>query len=136
MVTTALVVKNHWANLILDGHKSWELRGVATRKRERVGIAISGTSKLWGEARVVDCFKIAQKVEGSLVSLMPLPLSSYEHLHRVSDLNMLTYTNVYAYVLGDPVRYAHPKPYVHHQGAIGWVSLKERKGPMSTRHLR
>jgi hypothetical protein len=126
-ITSALLVREHWANLILDKRKSWELRGSPTRKRGAVAIAVSGTSMLWGSVKIVDCVKIAERVDGSLKSLLPLPLSCFLSLHQVSDWDSVKYSEIFAWVLTHPVRFESPKPYTHPQGAIGWVDLAKPK---------
>lgn len=102
-ITSALLVREHWANLILDKRKSWELRGSRTRKRGTIFIAIS------------------------LKSLLPLPLSCFLSLHQVSDWDSVKYREIFAWVLTHPVRFESPKPYTHPQGAIGWVDLAKPK---------
>ena len=126
-ITSALLVREHWANLILDKQKSWELRGNPTRKRGTVAIAISGTSMLWGSVKIVDCVKIAERVDGSFRSLLPLPLNCFQSLHQVSDWDSVKYSQIFAWVLADPVRYESPRGYTHPQGAIGWVNLAKPK---------
>ena len=77
-ITSALIVREHWANLILDKRKSWELRGSPT-------------------------------------------------FHQVSDWDSIKYSEIFAWVLKHPVRFESPKPYIHRQGAIGWVNLAKPK---------
>ena len=126
-ITSALIVREHWANLILNKRKSWELRGSPTQKRGAIAIAISGTSMLWGSVKIVDCVKIAERVDGSFKSLLPLPLSRFLSFHQVSDWDSIKYSEIFAWVLKHPVRFESPKPYIHRQGAIGWVNLAKPK---------
>ena len=49
-----LIVKPKWAELILTGQKTWEIRGSNTRKRGLIGIAESGTGKVYGEVELID----------------------------------------------------------------------------------
>lgn len=38
MPGVGLIVKQPWADLIVDARKSWELRGSASMKRERIAV--------------------------------------------------------------------------------------------------
>ena len=49
----AFIVKEHWGNLILDGSKPWEIRGIGTRVRGRVGVIFSGTGMIQGSVEIV-----------------------------------------------------------------------------------
>ena len=129
-IASALILQPHWAELLLTGIKTWELRSVPTSKRERVAIAVSGTGKLMGEVSIIDCVKVMENG----VSLLPLPLEKFQHLHCVPDLRMFPYTTVYVWVVTDPLRYEEPKTYTHKQGAIVWVSLKDPQGSKKIDH--
>ena len=121
-LASALILLPHWADLLLSGDKTWELRSVPTTKRERVAIAASGTGKLLGEINIIDCVKVVE----DMVCLLPLPLEKFVHLHRVPDISIFPYTTIYAWVMSDPTRYEEPKTYTHHPGAIVWVSLNPK----------
>ena len=118
--TSALLVKSHWAELLIRGEKCWELRSSATAKRGRIALAVSGAQTLLGEIDLVDCVQVA---EGGR-SLLPLPLENFVELHKVPDLaNTIRYKRTYAWVMRNPSRYPTPKPYCHKVGAVIWVSL-------------
>ena len=42
---------------------------------------------------------------------------------EITDLSIVTYPVVYAWVLDEPMRYEVPIPYAHNQGAVKWVVL-------------
>jgi len=110
---TALIVKRPWTKLILDGKKSWEIRSQPTNMRGVVKLAESGTGKLVGQVRIVDCLKI-KKAE----------FCKHVRKHRVASLkDTLGYKTIYAWVLKDAVRYMNPPRYEHPPGAIIWVKL-------------
>ena len=112
--THALVCHERWARLICEGEKTWELRGVSTSKRERIAIAQSGSSKLVGEVTIVDSVKIAEKQpDGSYKSCLPLPLGKFVKYHCVSDLSIINYASLFAWVLTEPHLYESPRPYQH-----------------------
>ena len=119
--TSALVVKPEWAELLISGTKRWELRGSNTLKRGRVALAVSGTQELIGDIKIVDSVKVM--ADGK--SLLPLPLEKFEPLHRVSDLSIIGYKSVFAWIMEDPIRYSSPKPFEYNQGAVVWVSLNK-----------
>merc|ERR1712139_511482 len=105
--------KTKWINQILSGRKTWEIRGTYTKKRRVIQLAESGTGKLVGEARLVDCIGPLSLEE----------LSKYEEKHRIADLSIVKYAHIFAWVLQDATRHAEPKPYKHPMGAITWVRL-------------
>lgn len=112
-----LVIRPFWANKILLGEKVWEIRGSRTHKRGKIGIIISGTSKVWGTVDLVDC--------------IPCPVGIFNtniDKHRIEDLSgAFRYNQTWAWVLENPVKYDEPVPYKHPQGAVIWVKLGEEE---------
>ena len=49
-----LIIKPKWGELILNGLKSWEIRGSNTSHRGRHYLIESGTNKVYGEFDLVD----------------------------------------------------------------------------------
>ncbi|CAE7403305.1 unnamed protein product, partial [Symbiodinium sp. CCMP2456] len=88
----ALTIKPQWCRKILDGSKVWEIKGQNCKKhlRERICIAESGSGKLLGEMTVCDSFKITRE-----------DLEANRHLHRIDDLSIIKYSNIYAWVIED-----------------------------------
>ena len=111
----ALTIKPRWCRKILDGSKVWEIRGQNCKKHlhERICIAESGTKKLLGEMTIRKSFKITRE-----------DLEANRHLHRIDDLSIITYANIYAWVLEDVEAYEEPRPYSRRQGSIDWVDLR------------
>ncbi|MGP4062272.1 ASCH domain-containing protein [Halobacillus sp. H74] len=54
-----LLVKSPWIDLLLTGKKRWEIRGVNTKKRGRVGLIKSGSGMVFGTIDIVDCKKLS-----------------------------------------------------------------------------
>lgn len=109
----ALVVKAPWVDLLLDGKKTWEIRSQPTKVRGVVKLAQSGTGRLVGQARIIDCVKIKRA-----------EFPKYFKKHRVPDLKaILNYRHIYAWVIRDAARYVCPPRYDHPAGAIIWVNL-------------
>jgi hypothetical protein len=51
---SGLLIRSPYIDWILDGSKSWEIRGSATRKRGRIALVQSGTGTVVGSADLVD----------------------------------------------------------------------------------
>ena len=114
------------------GEKSWEVRGTSTSKREVVALAVSGTKKLWGQAEIKDCILIGELHEGKLVKGDALEenfIGNNKNFdkHQISDLTIVKYRKIYAYVLAHPVRYEIPQPFNYKSGCVIWCSLKDDK---------
>ncbi|MEK3787581.1 ASCH domain-containing protein [Paenibacillus sp. FSL K6-1230] len=110
-----LIIKPQWADMILSGAKTWEIRGSRTTKRGRIGIIKSGSGMVYGEVELEDC----------------LPLT-YEAWHNNMPKHQVPYQNInyktpYAWVLTNARLYDEPIPYKHPQGAVIWVNLGEEK---------
>jgi predicted transcriptional regulator len=108
-----LIIKQKWAELILNNHKTMELRGNNTKIRGTIGIIISGTKQVYGTVDLIDC--------------LPLNKESYENnkdVHKV-DLGYeeLPYKNTYGWILENPVKYDNPISYHHKQGCVIWVNI-------------
>ena len=108
MPAMGLIVKQPWADLIVDARKSWELRGSASLKRERIAILHAGS--IIGEVNMVGCVKIAERREdGSYHCLLPMPLDYYKDCHHVSDFSTFNYKSIFAWVFNHPFRYIRSK---------------------------
>lgn len=114
-----LMVREPWARLILDGKKSWEIRGTRTAIRGLIYIIPSGSGRIAGACEIVDVF-------GPL-SVEDMMAHTAAHLTPADELLLtgLPYKNTYAWVLANPQRFEDPIPYKHPSGAITWVDLEE-----------
>jgi hypothetical protein len=104
------IVRQPWADLILDGLKTWEIRGNNCKIRGLVGIVCHG--KWIGTVEIID--SIPLDLEAFLKSM---------DKHQVRDKNKLFYKNTYAWVLTNAVRFPEPKSYIHKMGCVIWVNL-------------
>lgn len=128
----ALFVKLQWCKLILHQNKTWEVRGSRTHKRGRFCLAASQTNMLLGEARLVDCIRIA--VRSSVDnSLLPPPENPENFLlrkenwskHLIADIGILAdYKEVWAWVLKDVKGYSPPMPWRPKHGAVRWAAVR------------
>lgn len=137
---TALVIKKRQSNKILDGNKTWELRGKRICKRGRVLIAEAGARGLLvGEVRVLRCVLVGVRVrlcsrrgEVSYMYRAPalqpellftLPLNFGRHCLTEAELGVIRYPHVYAWCLESPVRYPQPVRFAHIRGCAQWVPV-------------
>ncbi|MYL71661.1 ASCH domain-containing protein [Halobacillus litoralis] len=109
-----LLIKEPWIDLVLDGEKTWEIRGTNTKQRGTIGLIKSGTGHVFGTVDIVDS--------------RPLTIEKYVNstrLHRIpeEDCKQMPYKRTYAWVLRNPVLYDKPIPYTHPLGAVIWVDL-------------
>ena len=107
-----LIIRSPWIDKILIGEKIWEIRGTATKIRGRIFLIKSGTGKIFGEVKLVDCFELDTKT-----------YSSSSDKHGIPAASSLPYKKTYAWVLEAPVRYENPIPYKHPSGAVIWVNI-------------
>ena len=101
-----LIVKPAWANLILSGKQTWEIRGSNTTKRGTIGIAKSGTGMVYGEVELVDSRELVW--------------NDYER-HCLGSIWFAAYKHPYIWELKNAKLYDVPKPYNHPRGASIWV---------------
>ena len=108
----ALIIKQPWIDYILEGKKTWEIRGCNTKVRGKIELIQSGSGLIVGSCEIVDSIEIT--------------LEEYKqevHKHKICNIDMLPYSTTYAWVIKNAKRYAKPKKYKHPQGAIIWVNL-------------
>jgi hypothetical protein len=114
-----LLVRDPYATQILNGEKTWEIRGRPTQIRGPVIIVKSGTGHAFG---TVDLVRVLGPLDlDDLVSASGLPREEREEF-RCSGL---PYRKTYAYVFTNPKWFAHPIAYLHPNGAVTWVRLPD-----------
>jgi len=108
-----LIIKPKWADMILSGAKTWEIRGSRTHKRGTIGIIKSGSGQVFGTVDMVDCFYCSVRDFDNNVDK-----------HRIEDPKAaFWYNQAWAWVLANPIVYPEPVQYTHKQGAVIWVNL-------------
>jgi hypothetical protein len=124
----ALLIRHPWIDLILDGEKTWEIRGSRTAIREVIALVPSGCGTIIGTCELVDCIG---------------PLTSHnfrKHAEkagmRPSEAKLGHYRQTYAWVLAKPRRLKTPVPYEHPSGAVIWVNLDQSVERKVTYQLR
>lgn len=104
------IIRQPWADLILSGEKTWEIRSSTCHFRGTVGLVCEG--------------KYVGTVD--IIGAKELTLNQYKKTkknHQVKDVKTLPYKKTYAWVLENPVRFKSPKPYTHKAGCVIWVNL-------------
>ena len=107
-----LIIKKPWIDYILDGKKTWEIRGNRTKIRGEIELIQSKSGLVVGCCELVDCKE--------------LTLDDYQQStdkHQITDNSCLPYKRTYAWVLANAKRYDIPRHYDQPKGAIIWVKL-------------
>ena len=108
----ALIIKKPWIDNILDGKKTWEIRGCKTNIRGKIELIQSGSGLVVGSCEIIDCKE--------------LTLEDYKNnidKHNIQDIDSLPYKKTYAWILTNAKRYETSRRYRHPNGAIIWVNL-------------
>lgn len=116
--TRALLIRAPFIDWILDGKKTWEIRGKATDMRGPIGLIQSGSGLIVGACEVVDIRGplTAANLRANADKLNERPEEIGDDLH---------YDTTYAWVLARARRLARPVRYQHPSGAVIWVRLTE-----------
>ncbi len=120
-IIKGLIIRAPWIDLILDGHKCWEMRKKATEQRGWIALIQSGTGAVQGVAQLVDC----------LPRISVADYNAHFAQHRVpadevlpGDPYTVPWVMAHARRLAEPVPYRHR----HRQGAVIWVGLEPQVG--------
>lgn len=112
-----LIIKPKWADLILDGYKTIEVRGSNTQHRGDTGIIKSKTQKVFGTAKLKDTIKLNREIFENLKT---------KHLLQITWEELLEiYKNPWGWCFEDPEKHSEPIHYNHKQGCVIWVNLDE-----------
>jgi hypothetical protein len=116
-----LVIKQPWIRYILEGKKTWEIRGRQVILRERIALIEGGSGLIKGACDIVGC----------VGPLSAQEIRKNEDKHRVPAERMreVTYEKTFAWVLANVTRFETPVPYKHPSGAVIWVSLDATNVP-------
>lgn len=117
-----LLIKEPWLSMLIDGHKTWELRRLPTKVGGVVGLTPPGSGEIAGRAELVT-------VHGPLSAT---ELRDHRDKHWVDDGFLDSYAAgkpLYAWEFQDAHRFESPAPYDHPQGAEIWVKLPTNDRP-------
>ena len=112
LLNKALIIKQPWIDYILEGKKTWEIRGRKTNIRGQIELIQSGSGLVVGSCNIVDCKEITLE-----------EYSNNINKHSITDTTILPYKRTYAWIISDAIKYKEPRKYKHPQGAIIWVNL-------------
>lgn len=111
-----LLIKQQWIDKILQGLKTWEIRGRRTNIRGDIALIRSGSGCIVGTCKLID-------VIGPLT--LPDLLNNIDK-HCISEELLrkgLPYKNTFAWVMKNVRCIRKPIPYKHPRGAVIWVKL-------------
>ena len=108
-----LIIQEPWINLILDGRKTFEIRGRHCKKEhERIYLALSGGGGIvLGSVEFVRCHGPLTRDEWV----------SGANRHCVAGSSLPYGSSTYAWEMASPVRFHTPVPYEHKQGVVVWA---------------
>ena len=112
----AIIIREPWISLILNGFKTWEMRNIATHYRGPVGLIRAGSGLVVGAANL-----IATHGPFSAQELM-----ATRRLHQVPVENFYKDGKQkwrYAWELDSAVPLSAPVHYHHRSGSVIWVTL-------------
>lgn len=113
----ALIIRKPWSEHILNGDKTWELRGKNTKIRDPVALIEGGSGKIVGMFNIDDC--------SSPLSREERVLAAKEGKILDCEIDEDMYTHVYAWKLSQVVRFENPVDYKHPSGAVIWVTMTD-----------
>ena len=114
----ALLVHDHWAQLIVRGLKTWEIRGSRTGRRGRIALLLPRRHVIVGTCDLVG-------VEGPL---SPARLARAFARHRIPPGRLsleIPYRQPFAWLLSGARPLAAPLAFRPPRGAVRWVRLPE-----------
>lgn len=113
-----LVIRSPWVEMILDGKKTWEIRGHYTHVRGKIALIRGGSGLIVGTCELVE-------VVG------PLTLAKFRKGRKKagltpSEAKARPYPQTHAWVLKNARKFRRARRYKHPSGAIIWVKLRSR----------
>jgi hypothetical protein len=113
-ITHGLIIRAEPLGLILDGAKTWEVRGRRTGLRGPIALIEGGSGTVVGIAELID-------VLGPMPASLVAKNSTYTGYRNVP----VKYRKYFAWVLRSAERLPRSVPYRHPPGAVVWVRLSE-----------
>ena len=100
-----LIIRSPWVEMMLDGNKTWEMRGTYTHIRGKIALIRNGSGLVVGTCNLVD-------VKG------PLTRKEFQKNRRKAGLSQsearwLPYDTTYAWVVKSAKKFRRPRHYKH-----------------------
>ena len=83
-------------------------------------VDLSGSGQLRGHAKLVDRRQLDHHT-----------LMKHQCFHQLPNAKMVKYKNIWAWILKDAEPYEMPFDYSHKQGAVIFVTVRKRMGPVA-----
>lgn len=112
----ALLIRRPWIDMILDGQKTWEIRGARTSVRGQIGLIASRSGTVIGVCDLVQCVGPLTAAE--------FRSNAKKAGMRPSEATLGYYRETFAWVMTKPHYLKRPVPYQHPPGAVIWVRLE------------
>jgi hypothetical protein len=117
ITASALLVKNHIADLLVSGEIVGEVRRMSCKSKigKTIYIAKTGTKTLVGQVTIESC--------------TPITNEEFDDLYQQGVFGVCRGPNPtntrqrYLWKFSKPVRFKTPQPYTHPQGAQVWVNI-------------
>lgn len=109
-----LIIKSPWIEKILNGEKTWEIRGTKTSIRGRVALIKSGTGMIYGYIDVIGSTLLEPEIFQGAQDKHCIPLDVCK---------LVKYKKINAWAMTNPEILNKPIPYKHPQGAVIWVNI-------------
>jgi hypothetical protein len=114
----ALIIIPHYAGLLVDGIKTWEMRKKPTTIRGTVAIAAKGTKTIVGVADLVGC--------GERLDIDKLAETEAYHRIRAEDHAAAVKGDwTVPWIFARARRFKSPLAYAPTHGAVIWVNLED-----------
>ncbi len=114
-LTHGLIIRPPWVDRILDGQKTWEIRGTNTQTRGPIALIQSSLGRIVGVVQLVDVRRL---------TIDEFRDGAEHHAIRDAVQRPLPYPTCYAWVFQDPIRLPQPIAYTHPRGAVRWVRFR------------
>ena len=110
-----LIIRSPYIELILNGKKTWEIRGHSTKIRGKIALIRGGSGLVVGTCEMTGAI-------GPL-TLGELRKNAAKAGFKKNEIKELPYQNTYAWVVRRVRKLNRPRRYKHPSGAVIWVRL-------------
>jgi ASCH domain len=115
-ITHALIIREPWITLLLEGKKTWEMRSRLTKIRGFIGLIHAGSGLIVGVGRLVEC----------LERLNDERMRQNIDFHRIPEKDLIAACSAgwtIPWVMEKIQAFKKPVPYTHPKGAVIWIKL-------------